>query len=461
MQKNSTSLANYLNKKLRVLSFGMTAALTVIIGLFVGIGFFVAESYHQLNLLNALKNNVVTLAQNSDYRELERVLGSFSDSMPGTEIVVVREGFVQVSVPNMQKAQLPYATGRIYRFFGLEVTDGGMIRTELNLNDNFSGQNFGKVILNSPVRGPLSKAAWVMFLSCLFISILSLIWRRYTEMTLKNALRPLKKLQSDIYEVGNGRSPKTNPAEFEIREFAEIESLIHVQHADIRVLTEKAAQAEGEKRVQESVKSLLHDLLNPYTAMSNLSQAHIMYPDNSEIEKEFREKWPLLNKQIVNLLKSSRYMEIERPKLAVQNLLSTVEDGAVVGALKCPTSLRILSRERDEGPINLKHDPNLLGRAVANLVRNSVEEGATCVEVWCDRSPLTINIRDNGPGISRDRLALLYEGRIESKKPHGSGIGFKTAMRLVQAHAGNIFYEDSETGGAHFKIDLSTMGAQV
>jgi signal transduction histidine kinase len=226
-----------------------------------------------------------------------------------------------------------------------------------------------------------------------------------------------------------------------------------------------AAKTEGERGAKEAVQSLMHDLLNPYTALSNLIQGWMLYPEDGEIREKIQQDWPELNRQIKGLLKAARHAEVETFSPHRKNILETAREGARLGSVKSPAVLRIVEEEsakvRDESWL-VAHDSALLSRAVANLVRNSVEEGASRVEVWCERSPLSIHIRDNGPGIPTDKVCELFEGRLKSNKPDGSGIGFPTALRLIRLHGGKVLLEKSVEGrsGAYFRIDLRTLEMQ-
>lgn len=448
-------LGDLLNRQLSHHSLRVASFLSLILGLGIGFLLMLNQFKQHQSVLAALREDITLLSASSDSKEIERVLGSFSGAMPGSRFLYVKDGVIEVSIPDMQLAETAFRAPNLtsfagMRFFGLEMY------SQIPLLDDSSHMQYGDLILISPAGPAILSAIVTAILSFLLGGILLLYTRRLTKLVLEETLRPLAVLHADLNRVGQGIAPIARPEEFEVAELGDISELVNRQHRDVRKMTELHAHAEGEKRAKEAVRSLLHDLLNPYTALSNLIQSRIEFPEDSEIRDELKSQWSELDSQIRSLIKTARHLEIERLRPVKTDLSTTVRSGAEMGAVKNPTSLKIVDQENGVTALTVPHDPELIARAVANLVRNSIEEGADQVEVWCDPKPLCVHVRDNGPGIPAEKVAPLFEGRLKSSKADGSGIGFPTALRLVELHGGKI-YLSKGGAGAHFKIDLSCL----
>lgn len=456
MSQNKPNLIETLNNTLSKFSMQAGIFLALSFGVITAIREFQDESRHQTALLSALQSNVSLLAQNSDNREIERVLHSFLKAVPDSSVLLVKSGIVQVSLPDMGKTFLPYDAPKTAPLLGTKIGFDGSLYSSLPLRDALSHYSFGDLILRTPISSVIGEALATFLLSFFAIWILAYTWRLMSKKILLRALTPLKELHDDLGLVGAGFAPKKSPEDFQVKELSDMSTLIREQHQNVQMLTEVHAKAEGERLAKEGVRSLMHDLLNPYTAISNLVQARILYPDDEETAEALSTQYPVLNQQIKKLLKAARHMEVERLDLRTSDILETVRIGGKEGAAKNPEAVTFAA---GHGPILVSHDSTLIARAVANLVRNSIEEGAKNVQVWCEESPLAIHIKDNGPGIPKEKIAPLFEGRLASSKPDGSGIGFPTALRLVQAHHGKITLQHSGTAnqGAHFKIDLASL----
>jgi signal transduction histidine kinase len=67
-----------------------------------------------------------------------------------------------------------------------------------------------------------------------------------------------------------------------------------------------------------------------------------------------------------------------------------------------------------------------------------------------------ISIEDNGLGIAREDMPLLFKRFSFSKgrKPAGSGLGLYYATQVVKLHGGHLWAESSEGNGTTFKFTL-------
>ena len=451
------SLADIVEIRLNRYSKRAGIILAITVALLASAIFLSQQIKNQRALLVTIQSNVTLLAQNSDNREIERVLNSFLDAIPGASVFVVRNTVTQVSLPDMSRTLKTFVPAQLIKFFGAHFTYDGYLETSIPLNDSLSHSSFGLLILRTPLT-PIAIYSGLVALITAFMTLWFFgLWRRLVRKSLAKAIQPIGHIHEDIQRVGSGQQPLRSSSDFEIAELATISDLIGKQHESVRALTEVTSRAEGERRAKEGVRSLMHDLLNPYSAISNLIQASLLYPNDPDVKHELSTQWPVLNSQIKSLLKAARHIEVEETKPINADLLKTVQEGASSGAVKNAKALEVSLYST---PIIVKHDPILLSRAIANLVRNSIEEGASRVNVWCEQSPLSVHIQDDGPGIPVENIPQLFEGRLKSGKPDGSGIGFPTALRLVKAHRGKITLEQNvgqTPVGAHFKIDLSEL----
>ena len=109
----------------------------------------------------------------------------------------------------------------------------------------------------------------------------------------------------------------------------------------------------------------------------------------------------------------------------------------------------------------LAGDPQLLERALRNLLRNALEAqqraGATTpVEVetgWVDDG-FEIAIRDHGPGISPEMRRRLFQP-FASDRPGGVGLGLALAHRIVSLHGGTLVLEPRPGGGTTARITFA------
>jgi two-component system sensor histidine kinase HydH len=113
---------------------------------------------------------------------------------------------------------------------------------------------------------------------------------------------------------------------------------------------------------------------------------------------------------------------------------------------------------REEGPA-IDTDPDVLGQALLNLLRNAVEAiGAETpgeIEIRAVHQALrvVITVADNGPGIAPEARARLFEPFFTTKA-FGSGLGLATTRKLIAALGGEFELRDRARGGTEAVIQL-------
>ncbi len=122
----------------------------------------------------------------------------------------------------------------------------------------------------------------------------------------------------------------------------------------------------------------------------------------------------------------------------------------------------------NEQAINVDIDPRLFEKVVTNILSNALKYtprgGKVDMSVICDsiKNIAIITLKDNGHGISKDEIPLLfdrfYQGSNQSVKNSqsiGSGIGLSLTKSIVELHGGTIRIESDIDQGFTSIIELS------
>ena len=108
----------------------------------------------------------------------------------------------------------------------------------------------------------------------------------------------------------------------------------------------------------------------------------------------------------------------------------------------------------------LKCKPQQMSAVFTNLLRNaanSMDRRGT-IQITSDRrgSEIVLEVRDDGRGISPDRLSLLFDPtfRVEGQRVSTTNWGLFVSRSIVAEHGGQIEIESTEGRGTTARISL-------
>ena len=109
---------------------------------------------------------------------------------------------------------------------------------------------------------------------------------------------------------------------------------------------------------------------------------------------------------------------------------------------------------------SVKVDKRLLQRVVNNLLTNALkftpEGGQIKVSLLEECGYLIMKVADDGPGVPEADRERIFEkfAQVKGTERRGAGLGLTFCKMVIEAHNGLLSIEDSELGGAMFKVQL-------
>ncbi len=173
----------------------------------------------------------------------------------------------------------------------------------------------------------------------------------------------------------------------------------------------------------------------------------------------------LLSNILENLLELSRSqadrLTLQLEPLMIEDVVKKTIDGA-----RRHSSRHQFVMDLPKTLPSVRADRIRMERILHNLVENAVKYspgGEVRVSTRQEGENLVVEVRDQGPGISRDDQAKLFQPfqrirRGESDDIKGTGLGLLVCRRLVEAHGGRIWLESSPGQGTAFLFTLPVDG---
>ncbi len=114
------------------------------------------------------------------------------------------------------------------------------------------------------------------------------------------------------------------------------------------------------------------------------------------------------------------------------------------------------------GPVWVKGNPEMLGRAIRNLSENAINHTAagTTVEFVVENNG-TVSVLDQGPGIAEEERNLIFQRfwRRDRNKPGSTGLGLSIVQRIAELHSAVITVENRKPTGACFSLKFTPLAA--
>lgn len=213
------------------------------------------------------------------------------------------------------------------------------------------------------------------------------------------------------------------------------------------------------------ISSVSHDLRTPLTAaqaglgMLEASASERLREDERRLTANVRRNVERLGLLIDDLL---TYNQLEAGALMLSrepmDLRDTVRDAAGIMDALLEEKRQSLTLELPE-PLPLDADRRRIEQVIVNLLVNAHQHTPAgthiAVKGWTAGRELRLTVRDDGTGIPREELELIFQHfhRLASADG-GSGLGLANARSLVDLHGGRLWAESEPGAGAAFHIAL-------
>jgi signal transduction histidine kinase len=284
---------------------------------------------------------------------------------------------------------------------------------------------------------------------CVLIIILSLYISRKTTKPIKFLLMATEKFSRQQFED------------------------IHLNRKDELGMLAKGLDSMGKQlkeyieRQKQFISNVSHELKTPLAAISGFSQ--YLYDDAQETDPELRKIYyhlmnesERLTKLINELLLLSQFdRSTEDSNLEKLNLSELAQITVQHMSLKAEKR-DVTFKEDYANNVFVQSNKLLLSQAIVNILDNAIKysenHSTVNVKVFIKDNNAVLQVSDNGIGIPKEELGLIFERFYRaknSKVSSGTGLGLSICKEIIEKYDGQMFVESEEQVGTQVTITLS------
>jgi len=236
---------------------------------------------------------------------------------------------------------------------------------------------------------------------------------------------------------------------------------------DLRRLAEDLS--ETDRRKNEFLATLAHELRNPLAPMSNMlevvkranGERAILKQAHDTIERQLAQMVRLVDDLLdLNRITHDR-LELRRSEV---ELSLVIQQAVEVARPLIDAAGHNLTIDLPDEPVYLNADRARLAQVFGNLLNNSCKytrpKGMISVTAKINGDELQVSVKDDGAGIPPDKLDSIFDmfmqvDRNAERSQGGLGIGLTLVKRLAEMHGGSIEARSNGEGeGSEFLVCL-------
>jgi signal transduction histidine kinase len=263
----------------------------------------------------------------------------------------------------------------------------------------------------------------------------------------RRALRPLREASEIAGEIGPARPGVRLPTDA-------------IPH-EVRPLVSAVNQAldrleEGFKVQRDFTADAAHELRTPLSIL----RTRIDILEDAEMRRALRqnvEGMAHIVSQLLDIAELDAFVVNPEEKADLHAVATEVAEFVAPLALAQGKDVALLG---ETGPVWVKGNPDMLGRAIRNLAENAINHTApgSTVEFVVEGDG-TVSVLDHGPGIPEDERNLIFRRfwRRDRRKQGSTGLGLSIVQRIAELHATTVTVENRRPKGACFSLKFAPL----
>ena len=219
------------------------------------------------------------------------------------------------------------------------------------------------------------------------------------------------------------------------------------------VMHDRLAESERLASLGQLAASIAHEVRNPLTAVRGFLDLARRRQDLSKLDLAL----PAMD-HALSILNS--LMDVARPSDPEEDPVDVPVDNLVDEVLALfgdDLMAHRIDLVRHRSGVRALVQAKKIRQVFFNLIQNAIQAmpqgGLLEVSSSCHQQVLTVSVRDTGPGIPPEQLAVLGTPFFTTR-PDGAGLGLSIVKRVLGSHGGHLKVESRVGYGSTFSVEL-------
>lgn len=275
------------------------------------------------------------------------------------------------------------------------------------------------------------------------------------------------------FKINDKNQSEISVAIIDIKEEDNLLIVVRTLQDEIKIKEMKQTLSQIKEKYKlktEFLSSVTRDIKNPINIISNA--ANILESKKDKYNSEDIDRYIKLVRQnsyrLIRLLSNIEQIEeIENGKINMNfdkvNIIAFVKNMVELAKFYTNEKNLKLSFNSNVKEEHIVIDKEKIEKVILNILANAIKftesGGNISVDINVNNSYIHILIKDNGVGIPRDKIDIIFENfeqvdRTLSRGAEGTGTGLSIAKKLIELHNGKINVYSKIGRGSTFEIIL-------
>jgi PAS domain S-box-containing protein len=273
-----------------------------------------------------------------------------------------------------------------------------------------------------------------------------------------------------------GKDGKVEIVDFSVRPISDDSGRVTMLIPEGRRITERkqaeAALMEADRRKDEFIATLAHELRNPMAPIRNVIN---LFQRKRSLDPQVQRGADIIARQIDHLTRliddlldvsriSRDRLELRKERVELANIIEAAVEGSRPFINQHDHELSLIMPPK---AVYLEADSVRLAQVFTNLLDNAAKytppKGRIVLSVALEATTAVVQVTDNGIGIAPGHLPHLFDMFYQAERSYeqshsGLGIGLTLVRRLVEMHGGTIeAHSAGKNQGSQFTVRLPTL----